>query len=124
VAVNYGRLTLALAAGVAAFVLVGAGVTELVAPRIAFSAIVGLPAGGLAGLLTAVLVVVLFRRGTNRRRRLARVLGGVGVGFLIGGLAGLAVGLRVSRSLLAGVAVGGVFGVVTLLGRGPIASVR
>lgn len=121
---NYGRLTLALAAGAAAFVLVGAGVTELVAPRIAFSAIVGLPAGGLAGLVTTAVVVALFGRGTSRQRRLARGMGGFGVGFLIGGLAGLAVGLRVTFALVCGVAVGGVFGVVTLLQRGPIASVR
>ena len=48
---NVRNLAVALAAGVVSFLVVAVSVTELLAGRIWPSAIVGLPAGALAGLV-------------------------------------------------------------------------
>lgn len=51
-------LVLALAAGIAVFLVVAVVVTELALPYIEFSLFVGLPAGALAGLLAAAYVLL------------------------------------------------------------------
>lgn len=77
-------LGLALAAGVAAFLLVGVAVTELALAWIEFSLFVGLPAGLAAGAFVAAAVYLgLAEDAPARRRRVAVTAGGFGVGFLV-----------------------------------------
>ena len=103
-------LAYALVAGIAAFLVVGVTVTELVAARIEFSVFVGLPAGVVAG--TAVAAVVAYGLGeetTLRQRRLAASIAGFGVGFLaavivLSGLVGLGVVLSMGLGVVVGLA--------------------
>lgn len=77
------RGLLALATGLAAFLVVGVTVTELASARIEFSLFVGIPAGLLAGLVAAAFVAM--RLGPNvapERRRPALALAAFGVVFL------------------------------------------
>lgn len=71
------------AAGIATFLGIFVAVSELMAPFIEFSVLVGIPAGIVAGVLTAAVVVVQFGRGTDRAPRpLALTLGTFGLTFL------------------------------------------
>ncbi|MDL5362895.1 hypothetical protein [Halalkalicoccus sp. NIPERK01] len=54
------RIAVALGAGLSAFLVVGALTTELLAGTIAFSALVGLPAGALAAFVVFALVSARF----------------------------------------------------------------
>ena len=107
----------ALAAGIAAFLVVGATVTELAAARIEFSLFVGLPAGIVAG--AAVAAAVAYGLGAEtapRQRRLAVSIASFGLGFLAAlvVLSSL-VGLGVVLSMGLGVVVGLVAAVVSYL---------
>ncbi|QLG50299.1 hypothetical protein [Natrinema halophilum] len=107
----------AVAAGIAAFLVVFVVVSELLLPYIEFSVFVGIPAGIVAGVLTAV-TVLLFSRETDRTRRpLAVALGTFGVTFL--GILVVAIG-----GFQAGVTIS--IGIATLLGflAGVLAAVR
>ena len=98
----------ALAAGVAAFLVVGVTVTELAAARIDFSVFVGIPAGVVAGMaVTAAVAFELADVDSPQRYRLAGAVAGFGVGFLAAVivLSGL-VGLGVVLSMALGVVVG------------------
>lgn len=106
-------LGLALAAGIAAFLLVAVAVTELAQPWVAFSLFLGLPAGLVAGAVVVTLVAFSAGDDDPRRRRLALssgVFGAVFLGVLVvaGGL--LEVGTVVSLVLAA------VVGAVAALG--------
>ena len=96
------RLALAAAAGVLAFLAVGLAVTELLAPRVAFSVFLGAPAGLLAGV-TAALAVLLAGDGHARAVRGLVAFGLVFGLVLVGAVAVLA--LPVVVSLLAAAAV-------------------
>ncbi|MFB6139888.1 MAG: hypothetical protein ABEJ26_05585 [Halosimplex sp.] len=75
---------LALAAGLAVFVVVGAAVTEFALRWIEFSLFVGLPVGVVAGVTAAALVVLGSAGGAPvRQRRVAAALGAFGVAFLL-----------------------------------------
>jgi len=105
----------ALAAGVAAFLVVGVTVTELAAARIEFSVFVGIPAGVVAGMaVTAAVAFELADVDSPQRYRLAGAVAGFGVGFLAAVivLSGL-VGLGVVLSMALGVVVGLVAAVVS-----------
>jgi len=105
----------ALAAGVAAFLVVGVTVTELAAARIEFSVFVGIPAGVVAGMaVTAAVAFELADVDSPQRYRLAGAVAGFGVGFLAAVIvrSGL-VGLGVVLSMALGVVVGLVAAVVS-----------
>ena len=95
----------ALAAGLAAFVLVGVAVTELAASRVEFSVFLGLPAGVTAGVVATLAVLYASGDVNPGHQRVGRALGGFGVGFL----AGLVGATVVART---GAVVGLVVGVV------------
>jgi FtsH-binding integral membrane protein len=106
---------LALAAGVATTLLVGAAVTEALLPAIEFSAIVGLPVGLAAGLLVGALVLVaLAGRNTRPVNRHAAMAVGV-CGLVILAVFAIAV-FAVDLGALVGITVGAVVG--TIVGTG------
>jgi len=112
-------LTIALAAAIAAFVIVGVAVTELAGQRVEFSLFVGIPAGLFAG--AAAGAAVAFGLGSEEagNRRIAFGFGAFGVAFLVAFLVGaflLSVG--VVLSILVGVVVGLVAAPIGYL-RGP-----
>lgn len=114
-----GSVLRPLAAGVAVFLVVALVVTELLAPRIEFSVLVGLPAGIVAGLAAAAFVAVRQGSPGTGRRRGAIAFGNAGVAFvvvLVGAvwLLGLPVTLAIGTA--AGVAV--LAGLVTFVVRG------
>jgi len=100
----------ALAAGIAAFLVVGVAVTELVAARIEFSLFVGLPAGIVAGAAAAAVVAYgLGESTTPRQRRLAASIASFGLGFLaalvfLSGLVGLGMVLSMGVGIVVGLA--------------------
>lgn len=100
---------LALVAGIAALLTVGVAVTELAAGAVEFSLLLGLPAGVLAGLAAAAVVLARLESLDPARRRPAVVLVAFG-GTFLAVLVGLAVGLGVRNSLALPVAA--VLGVV------------
>ena len=101
---NAKTLGLALAAGTAAFLLVGVAVTEFTQPWVEFSLLLGIPAGVAAGAFAAAGVYLgLADEAPARRRRVAGAFGGFGAVFLFAlvALAGL---FRVGITLALGVA--------------------
>jgi hypothetical protein len=75
---------LALAAGLAVLLVVGALVTELALPYVEFSLFVGIPVGAVAGLTaTAFVLLGLADDLPTRRRRAAVAVGSFGVVFLL-----------------------------------------
>ncbi|WP_253737294.1 hypothetical protein [Halohasta salina] len=106
----------AFAAGIAAFLVVGVTVTELVGAWIEFSLFVGLPAGIVAGALVAAAVSYGLGDGVpSRRRRLAGSVAGFGVGFLVAVVALGVAGVGVVSSMVAAFGVGLVAAVVRYL---------
>ena len=97
----------ALAAGLAAFLLVGVAVTELAASQVEFSLFLGIPAGLVAGAITATTVLFTAEGDDPRRRRLGFAVGTFGVVFLLGLLV-VALVLRqgVVVAIVAGLALG------------------
>jgi hypothetical protein len=75
-------LGLALVAGLAAVLLVGIGVTELLQPRIEFSLLVGIPAGAVAGAVTAAAVARGVAGDGPGPRRVAFTVAAFGAAFL------------------------------------------
>lgn len=108
----------ALVAGVAAFVAVGVAVTELAATRIAFSVFVGLPAGLLAGVLTAAGVYAT--RGDEDPGRSQRIGWTVVTASTVFLLVFFLVGRLLDLGVVVGVSVAGVAGLLV----GVIALVR
>jgi putative flippase GtrA len=88
------RYVVSILAGILAFAVVGIGVTEALAPSIWLSALIGIPAGVLAGLCAIPLTYLGLsywseRRKTGEvsattRRRFWTLLGAIG-GFVLGG---------------------------------------
>lgn len=108
---NLKHIALAVLAGIAAFLIVGIAVTELLSPRIEFSLFVGIPAGLLAGVVTVIAVALGLGRDEPGTRRVAVAFGIFGAVFvvatvLVGGLGGRGVLV----SMLVGVVVGIVAG--------------
>lgn len=98
---------LALAAGVATFIVAGVAVTELLQPRIEFSLLVGLPVGLVAGSLAAAVVAWGVNEGEPpQRRRLATAFGAFGAGFLVVLFAGILLPLGTTITIGIGVGVG------------------
>jgi len=98
---------LALLAGLATFVVVGVGATELVAPQVEFSLFVGIPVGLLAGVAAAALVFARLEDPSPGRRRPANAVAGFGVGFVVAVLLGAGVlGMRYSIAIPAAAVVG------------------
>ena len=115
-AMTHKSLGSALAAGIAAFLVVGVAVTELASTWIEFSLFVGLPAGIAAGAAVAAAVAYgLGEPTTSRQRRLAASTAGFGVGFLAALVLSGFVGLGVALSMGLGVVVGLVAAVVSYL---------
>lgn len=104
---NAKHIALTVLAGVAAFLVVGVAVTELLAPRIEFSLFLGLPAGLLAAVIAMVAVAVGFGRDEAASRRVAVAVGTYGAVFLATAVAvGSVVGQGVLASMLVGVVAG------------------
>ncbi|WP_459192632.1 hypothetical protein [Halosimplex sp. J119] len=106
-------VAVALAAGLAAFLAVGAAVTEFALRWIEFSLFVGIPVGLLAGLTAIGLVIAGFGAEVSHlRRRIAVTVATSGVAFLlvltvtVGALA-----VRNSHALVVATAVGALTGV-------------
>ena len=98
---------LALAAGVATFIVAGVAVTELLQSRIEFSLLIGLPVGLLAGSLAATVVAWAVNEGEPpQRRRLATAFGAFGAGFLVVLLAGILLPFGTTIMMVIGVGVG------------------
>lgn len=113
---NTRLLGLTLAAGLATFIVVGVAVTELLQSRIAFSLLVGLPAGLVAGALTAALVAWGVTEGAPaQRRRLATAFGTFGVGFLVVLIAGSFLPVGMAFTIVIGVGVGIVVAIASYL---------
>lgn len=113
---NYRLLGLTLAAGLATFFVVGVAVTELLQSRIAFSLLVGLPAGLVAGAFAASLVAWGVTEGAPaQRRRLATAFGTFGLGFLVVLVAGSLLSVGVTISIVIGVGVGVVIAIASYL---------
>lgn len=113
---NFKSFVLALAAGIATFLIVGAGVATLVQPWIEFSVFVGIPVGLVAGAIAAVLVALgLGDAAPVERRRLAATFGAFAVGFLIVLVAGSVATLGLTLSMLVGVVVGTIAALGTYL---------
>lgn len=107
----------AITAAVAAFLIVGAIVTEVTQDMIAFSALVGLPVGILIGVSVGAVVWVSLGSTAGRRRRVLAVgLGAFGVTFVVvmllvvGGF-----GIRNSVAMPIAVLAGVIAGVATAL---------
>lgn len=102
------RAGLALPAGLAALLLIGALVTEVLSARIEFSAILGLPAGVVAGLAAfAFTYTWLGTAPGSGRRGIAvgsSVFGALFLAALVVGVAGL--GVRPSRAIPLAVGLG------------------
>jgi hypothetical protein len=111
-------LLLALAAGLATFLVVGVVVTELAQPWIEFSLFLGLPAGLGAGTLVAA-VVYLWRAADAPagRRRVAASLASFGVAFLVVLLlVGALVNVGTALALIAAAVVGVLAAIASYLG--------
>lgn len=81
---NIKSLALALAAGVAAFLVVGIAVTEFAQPWIEFSLFLGIPAGlGAGAFVTALVYLWLADDVPAHRRRVAAAFASFGVAFLV-----------------------------------------
>ena len=110
---QFRSVAASLAAGVAAFLLVGVAVTELAASRIEFSLFLGLPAGIGAGALAMTVVLLTVEDVRPGRRRLGLAVGTFGVVFLVGLLVAAFV-LRLGA--VTAIAVGVVLGVFAAIG--------
>ncbi|QPV63769.1 hypothetical protein I7X12_03810 [Halosimplex litoreum] len=81
---NTRTLALALAAGLATFLAVGAAVTEVALRWIEFSLFVGLPVGAVAGVTAGALVVLGGGdEASDRQRAVGVAVGAFGVAFLL-----------------------------------------
>ncbi|MFB6130921.1 MAG: hypothetical protein ABEJ28_08885 [Salinigranum sp.] len=115
-------VALAVSAGLAAALLVGVGVTELLLPVVAFSLFVGLPAGLLAGLAASAFVYLGASGGRVARRRSAVALGWFGVTLLgVFLLASLAFGVRNSVALVVAAVLGALVALGTYVRERPAA---
>lgn len=101
-------LVMALVAGFAVLLVVGAAVTELALPWIEFSLFVGFPAGLVAGVAVAAAVYLgLAADAPARRRRVAVATAGFGAVFLaVLTVATVTASLSVVASLVLGVVAG------------------
>jgi len=111
-------LATAGAAGVATFLVVGVVVNELALPFVAFSVLVGLPVGAVAGLTVTVAVALWLADDVGPRRRRVAVGAGIfGVVFLlVFAVEAVLLGTRLSVALPVATLVG--------LGAGVFAAVR
>lgn len=111
---SFRSLLLAIGAGIAVAILVGALVSELAQPWIGFSAFLGIPAGLAAGLFTAAAAYLGLADGaTMRRRRMADTFAAFGAGFLVAllvfaWLLGVGATVAIVASFVAAFAVAGV----------------
>ena len=108
---------LAVGAGIAVFIVVGAVVTEVAASSIEFSLFVGLPAGIVAGIASAVFVYLGLGSPGSGAHRPAVGLTAFGAAFLVTLLAGAVGGLRNSVTLPIAAGVGVVIGIIVSLRR-------
>lgn len=113
---NVKSFGLTLAAGLAAFLIVGVAVTELLQSRIEFSLLVGLPAGLLAGAITiAAVALSLGDRVAPKRRKVAYSAGVFAVAFLVVLVTGAILSQGITIAIIAGIVLGLGAAVVTYL---------
>lgn len=104
----------ALASGIATFLIVGVAVTEFAQSWIEFSLFIGIPSGLVAGALAATAVYLgLADEAPERRRRIAGSFAGFGMGLLIalvvlGGILDIGITLAIGISILVAVGVAAV----------------
>jgi hypothetical protein len=91
------RLVATLGVGVSAFLVAAVAVTELLAPRIEFSALVGLPVGLLVGAAAAA--ATRLRLWSSRRGRPV-LLGVAAAGYAVVGLAAVSYAVSSVRGLV------------------------
>ena len=97
----------ALVSGIAAFLVVGVAVTELLGSVVGFSLFVGIPVGVLAAVVVAAFVLVGSRPGAaGGRRRAALAVSGFSVTFLVVAVLGVLLGFRNSVALLVAAVLG------------------
>lgn len=109
------RLGVALAAGTAAFLLVGVAVTAALEPTIEFSLFIGLPAGFVAGVIVIAFVAITLTD-PNKLRYSAGVSTGVaGITILLTTVIGVALRYRFSTVLYTATFAGAVVGVVAFV---------
>lgn len=113
---NLKSLAFALFAGLAAFVVVGVGVTATLESSIEFSVLLGIPAGLGAGAIAAAAVYLgIGDDAPAERRRVATAFGLFGAGLLATLVVLAAAGQGITLSIVAGIVVGLVAGVVGYL---------
>lgn len=122
---NAKSVGVALAAGIAIFLIIGVAITELAQSWIEFSLFLGIPAGFAAGAFTAVAVYLgLADNAPAHRRRITGAFAGSGTVFLVvlivlGGLLNLGVTLALGIAFVVGFLTGiGVY-VRESKGKGP-----
>lgn len=98
---------LALLAGIASFLVIAIAVTALLEPRIAFSALLGLPAGFLACVVvTGAIYLGLDADASRWRRRTASSVVAFAGGFLAATALAVVADLPLTLSTLAAIVVG------------------
>lgn len=103
---NFKPFVLAIATGIATFLIVGAGIATLVQPWIELSVFVGIPVGLVAGTIATALVALgLGDVPSVQRHRIAAAFAAFAVGFLVVLVAGSVI-LGLSLSMLVGVSIG------------------
>lgn len=97
-------IALALASGLATFLLVGIGITTVAQHWVGFAMLLALPVGATAGAVSTALVTAgLTGEVPARQRRAAGAFAGLSIGFLVGLLAASQLLSRdVNSSLVAG----------------------
>lgn len=114
---SFKSLSLALLAGIAAFLIVGVAVTEVAQSWIEFSLFIGIPSGLATGAFTAAAVYLgLADDAPGDRRRVAGAVAVFGVVFLIALVVlGWLLNIGVTTALTVSVVVALVGGAVTYL---------
>lgn len=114
---NVRAIGLALAAGIATFLIIGAAVSEYTLQWIEFSVFVGIPVGIVSGALVAAAVYLgLSDEAPARRRRIARSIAVFGVAFLLVlMIANVAFGLGVILGMVVAAVVGALAAIVSFL---------
>ncbi|MFB6085914.1 MAG: hypothetical protein ABEJ84_03775 [Halodesulfurarchaeum sp.] len=79
---SWKRFVLVPSVFFAAGLLIGGAVTALLEPRMAFSLLLGIPAGLLAGVVAAGAVAVGLTSENSRRRQIGRGIAGFSLAFL------------------------------------------
>lgn len=80
---NSKSLVLAASGGLATFLLVGGAVTAIIEQWIEFSLFIGIPVGLLAAVLAAGGVAIGLSEDATTKQRIAKIVAGFSLGFLL-----------------------------------------